>query len=114
MDNRAIRLFPPLEFSNLAAFTFPQFITAAITLLIVVAAVFFIFSLIIGGIRWILSGGDKVRSETARLQITNALIGIFIVFAAWAITRFVAGFFGVDIFNIYVPTVQDVQNSYYY
>jgi hypothetical protein len=41
--------------------------------------------LIIGGIRYITSGGDKTGVEGARGAITNAIIGFVIVIGAFAI-----------------------------
>lgn len=57
---------------------------------------FFIF-LLIGGLRWILSGGDKAGVEAARNSITNAIIGLVIVVAAYAITRIVEVTLGLKI-----------------
>jgi hypothetical protein len=72
---------------------------------LVLAAVVFFFMLVIGGIKWIASGGDKGATETARNQITAALVGLVIVFAAWAISYLINAFFGVDIFNLTISSV---------
>lgn len=85
--------------TGLANVTIPQIISWAVVTIIVVAAIIFFFMLILGGIRWILSGGDKANTEAARNQITAALIGLIIIFAAWAIIQLVQGVFGVDIFS---------------
>jgi hypothetical protein len=77
--------------------TIGQIIAAAITLILIVAAIVFFFMLIIGGVRWISSGGDKGQTEAARNQITAALIGLVIIFAAWAIVQLLQALFGVDI-----------------
>jgi hypothetical protein len=61
--------------------------------------------LVIGGIRWIASGGDKAQTEAARNQITSALVGLVIVFAAWAIVALINVFFGINIFSLAIPTV---------
>ena len=65
----------------------------------------FFFILVIGGIKWIASGGDKGATEGARNQITAALVGLVIVFAAWAIVQLIQVFFGVNIFQLSLPTV---------
>jgi len=54
----------------------------------------------LGGIRWIMSQGNKGNVENARNQITNALIGLAIIFAAWAIMKLIETLFGVNIFNL--------------
>ena len=80
-------------------------IRAAINLVLIVAAVVFFFMLVIGGVRWITSGGDKANTETARNQITAALVGLVIVFAAWAIIQLIQTFFGITILtNLAIPT----------
>lgn len=79
--------------------TITQIVSAALLLILVIAAVVFFFMLVIGGVRWITSGGDKAQTEAARNQITAALIGLVIVFAAWAIANLIEIFFGIDLFG---------------
>lgn len=85
------------EFAKLGDITFPEIIRGLVGLALVIAAIVFFFILVIGGIRWILSGGDKAQTENARNQITAALVGLVIVFAAWAIVQLIETFFGVQI-----------------
>ncbi len=51
--------------------------------------------LIIGGVRYITSGGSKEGSEAARKMITNAVIGFIVVLGAFAIRTIVAKTLGV-------------------
>ena len=54
--------------------------------------------LIMGGIRYITSGGDKEGAEAARSMITNAIIGFIVVLGAFAIRTVIAKTLGdVDI-----------------
>lgn len=92
-------------FSPLGSLTVPGIISALIRLTVVVAAIVFFFILVIGGIRWIASGGDKAQTEGARNQITAALVGLVIVFAAWAIVALVNTFFNIDIFSLAIPSI---------
>lgn len=93
------------DFASLGTLTFPMLISGLIKGAMVVAAVVFFFMLVIGGIRWIASGGDKSATEGARNQITAALIGLIVVFAAWAIVNLVSAFFNVpNILNLQLPT----------
>ncbi len=62
-------------------------------------------TMLFGGLNWITAGGDKTKLETARNQITNAVVGIIIVGAAYAITTLVANFFGFDLATLPIPTV---------
>ncbi len=99
-----IDLTPGGQFDRLGTLTIPGIISALIRLTLVVAALVFFFILVIGGIRWILSGGDKAQTEAARNQITAALVGLVIVFAAWAIIQLVQVFFGINILQLDIPT----------
>lgn len=102
-----INLHPTGNFGHLADLTIPQIINGLIKGAMVVAAIVFFFMLVLGGIKWIMSGGDKAKTEEARNQITSALIGLVIVFAAWAIISLVSTFFGgLDILNLKLPVAE--------
>jgi len=101
-----IELKPTGEFSDLGSLTVGGIVSGFIRLILVIAALVFFFILVIGGIRWIASGGDKAQTETARNQITAALVGLVIVFAAWAIVQLINTFFGIDIFSLSLPSAQ--------
>lgn len=53
--------------------------------------------LIIGGIRYITSGGSKEGAEAARGMITNAIIGFIVVIGAFAVKTIVTNLLGADI-----------------
>jgi hypothetical protein len=91
------------QFYLLGQLTIGNLVSAGIKLIIIIAALVFFFILVVGGIRWIASGGDKANTEAARAQITAALVGLVIVFAAWAIVALINTFFHVDIFNLNLP-----------
>lgn len=99
-----INLKPTGDFSKLGDLTIGGIVSGLIRLILVVAALVFFFILVIGGIRWIISGGDKAQTEAARNQITAALVGLVIVFAAWAIIQLINTFFGIDIFQLTIPS----------
>ena len=77
-----------------------------IQFILVVAFVLAFIFLIIGGIRWIVAGGDEKGVAGARGMITAALIGLVIVLVAYAIIRLVEIFFAVNIISqgINIPT----------
>ena len=93
------------QFATLGTLTIPGLISALIRLTLVIAAIVFFFILVIGGIQWIASGGDKAQTEAARSRITAALVGLVIVFAAWAIVALINTFFHIDIFSLAIPSV---------
>ena len=99
-----ISLKPGGDFSGLRNLTIGGIVSGLIRLVLVIAALVFFFILVIGGIRWIASGGDKAQTENARNQITAALVGLVIVFAAWAIVQLINTFFGINIFELTIPS----------
>lgn len=99
-----INLNPTGEFGKLQDLTVSGIVSGAIRLVLIVAAIVFFFILVVGGIRWIVSGGDKAQTEGARNQITAALVGLVIVFAAWAIIKLIQTFFGIDILQLSLPS----------
>ncbi len=98
-----IDLKPKGDFADLGEITVPTLVSGLIKLTLVVAALVFFFILVIGGIQWIASGGDKTQTEAARNRITAALVGLVIVFSAWAILALIKTFFDVDIFSLTLP-----------
>ena len=74
-----------------------NFISNMISFAIIIASIAFAAYLITGGFQYLTSGGDKTKTEEARSRITNALIGLAIVAASWAVWKIVIYFFGIDI-----------------
>ena len=74
-----------------------QLISALVGTILIIAALLAFLYLILGGISWITSGGDKAAMETARNKITHAIVGLIIVGAAWAIMVLIQNFLGVTI-----------------
>lgn len=87
------------QFGAITGFTPSQFITTAINVILIAAAIIAFFFLLIGGIQWIVAGGNKEGTENARKKITSALIGLAIVFSAYAIAFIIQALFGIDIFS---------------
>jgi len=63
-------------------------IRGIIQLIFLVAGIIAFLFLLLGGIKWITAGGDKGKVEEARNQIVQALIGLLIVVAAFALMLF--------------------------
>jgi len=99
-----IDLRPGGNFKDLGNLQFATIVQGLIGFMLIIAALVFFFMLVFGGIRWIASGGDKAQTEAARNQITAALVGLVIVFAAWAIVQLIGTFFGVELLDIKIPT----------
>lgn len=93
------------EFNTVAAFEVGDIISTLITIVMIVAGIIFLIMLVVGGVRWIVSGGDKAQTEAARSQITAALIGLVIVFSAYAIATLVGNIFGISLLDFDVPSI---------
>ncbi len=98
------------NFQPATGLTIEGMVSGFIGLILVVAGLAFFFILVIGGIKWILSGGDKAHTEGARNQITAALVGLVIVFSAWAIITLIKSFFGVDLMKLTIPSATNLSN----
>ena len=101
-----IDITPGGQFSDLANLTVPSIVSGLIRLILVITALVFFAILVWGGIRWITSKGDKQEVENARNQITHALIGLAIVFVAWAIVKLIQALFGINILQLEIPSLQ--------
>ncbi|MBU1104296.1 hypothetical protein L6255_04040 [Candidatus Parcubacteria bacterium] len=90
--------------------SFGSFFSFAIRILFALGGILMLVFLIMGGIRYITSGGDKLQAQGARDMITNALIGIIIIAASYAIATLLNSLFGIDIFNatISIPMTNPV------
>jgi hypothetical protein len=87
-------------FENLSSFSMATLISYAIQLILVVTAVILFFILILGGIAVIISGGGDSQGATrGRQAVSAAIIGLVIVFGAWAIIQLIEVFFGVTILS---------------
>lgn len=102
-----IELIPPTGLDKLEFISLPGIVSTLVKLILVLAALIAFIFLVIGGIKWITSGGDKEKTAVAQSTLTAALIGLVIVFGAWAIIRLIEAFFGVEILtSLTIPTVE--------
>lgn len=87
-----------LDFNN-----FPILVTTLINLILIIAVVIALFFLIYGGIKWVISGGDKSAVEAARNHIVAAIVGLTIALLAFFILNIVGGFFGITLTSLTLP-----------
>jgi hypothetical protein len=79
---------------------------------ILVGGLLTLMYLILGGISWITAGGDKGKVDKAREMITQAVVGLGVLAAAFAIFSVVQYFFGISIIgNGGGAATQQVQTS---
>ena len=74
-------------------------ISVIIGFLTIIAGIWFLIQFILGGFEWINAGGDKARVESAQKKLTNAIIGIFLVVAAYVIVGLVGTILGLKILD---------------
>jgi hypothetical protein len=80
---------------------------SVINLLFLVAGIIALFYLIIGGIKWVTSGGDSKNIEAARNQIIAAAVGLGVTFLSYLIINLLLQFFlGADLNHLQFPTLQ--------
>ncbi len=91
-DNITINTSAPTKIVDLGSL-----LSATVSAVLIISALAAFIYLIWGGIQWITSGGDKSATEAARNRIQAAILGLFIVFAAWAIMLTLGKFFDFDI-----------------
>ena len=74
-----------------------------LTAVFVIALVLTLAYLIYGGVRWVLSQGDKVKVDAARQHIINAIVGIILIFLSYFLLNIVAQmFFQTNLSNLTV------------
>ena len=99
-----IGIDPTTEDNIVKIVDFSKLITSLIALLLIIALLASLFYLLLGGIQWITSGGDKAGVEAAQKKIQAALIGLIIVFSVWALFRLVGTFLGVNLETLSIPS----------
>lgn len=75
---------------------FAKFFAGIVGLLLVVASIWAFVHMLIAGIEWLSSGGDKGKVETAQKHITSAFVGLLIVFSVWAVYLVILQFLGLS------------------
>ncbi len=97
-------------FSGICSLTsdnFGSLLSAVINLILVLAVVLAVVYFIYGGIKWILSRGDKEQIDKAKSHIVASVVGLGIVFLAFFIVNVVFGFFfpGKSIEDLTLPSL---------
>src|SRR3972149_5903039 len=89
---------------NLKIDNLGKLISSLIGAILIIATIAAFVYLLLGGFTWITSGGDKANVEAAQKRIQAAIIGLIIVFAAWALMIVIGQFLGIDPFNFVLPS----------
>ncbi len=87
---------------------FSTLLSFVLRLVLGIAALLVFFYLILGGIEYITSGGEKAKTEAARNKITSAVIGLIILAASWAILQLALTFLGFTNLNDALNSVRTI------
>lgn len=82
-----------------------------LNVVMLIAALLVFGFLIMGGIEWITSGGDKGKAESARNKLTSAVIGLIVIAASYAIITLVLQFLGFGGLNDVFDSVGTINSA---
>jgi Type IV secretion system pilin len=91
---------PPKSIPNGGLSTVATVVGNAITIMLIITVVLSLIYLMLGGIVWINSGGDKSKVAAARARITYAIIGLVVALVAFLIINIIGFIFNVDLLNL--------------
>lgn len=60
--------------------------------------------LVVGGFKYLTSGGDPKATESAQKTLTYAIFGLVALVGVWLILKFIYVFTGVDVTKFVIPT----------
>jgi len=75
------------------------FVSTMVNTVTVMAGLAFILYFAMGGLKWIVSSGDKGRAEEAKTELTQSAIGLIVVAVSYFIVGIVGGVVGINILN---------------
>jgi hypothetical protein len=87
---------------------FSKVIQALISIFFFVAVLYFLWHFIMSAFHMISSNGDAKKFEEGRNGLVNALLGLFVTFAVFAILKFVGtvlGISGLNNLNLLLPSL---------
>ncbi len=80
-------------------------------LVLIIGALLVFAYLILGGIEYITSGGEKGKTEAARNKITAAVIGLLILAASWAVFTLILQLFGLGDLNHAIQNIGTISGA---
>jgi hypothetical protein len=76
-------------------------IAGALSLVLTASTIMCVFYIIMGGINYINSNGDPAKTKAAQQTVTNAIIGLVVCFASFAILFLVGGVLGIKDYSLF-------------
>lgn len=72
----------------------------------IIGSIIFFFMLLWGAFEYITAGGDKDKVGNASKRMSNAMIGMVLLLATYAISRLVNQVFGINLLSLEIPVIQ--------
>lgn len=85
--------------SGASGAAFESLASTVLTFLTTLAGIAFLLYFVLGALKWITSGGEPQKVESARNQMVSAGIGLVAVIAAYTIAGIASLILGIDILN---------------
>jgi len=82
-----------------------QTIQNVVIFFVVLAVIIALLYLLYGGVKWIMSKGDKTEVEAAQKHVVAAIVGLIVVFLAVFIVSIVLSAFGIEFKNLEIPKI---------
>lgn len=104
--NTTINLLDPASpYKTLQNLRPSNLVTKSIDLLLGSASVIAFIYLLMGGIQWITSSGDKEGLDKAKKKITHALVGLAIVFSVYAMVFIIRALFNINTIGVNISPI---------
>ncbi|OGD10150.1 hypothetical protein A2397_03850 [Candidatus Amesbacteria bacterium RIFOXYB1_FULL_44_23] len=81
------------------------YVQTGINMMLGASGVLAFIYLLMGGMQWITSSGDKDAAEKARKKIMYALVGLSITFSSYALLYIVRILFGVNLVQVVINNI---------
>lgn len=98
--NGSVQINAPAGIPTGGINTVAKVVGNTLTLLLIVAVILTLIYLILGGIAWINSGGDKQKITQARSRLTFAIIGLIVALGSFFIINVIGYIFKVNLLQI--------------
>ena len=79
--------------------SFGTLMSSLITTITVVGSLAFVIYFTMGGLKWIIAGGDKTKVSEAQTSMTQAAIGLIAIVVSYFVIGIIGAVLGIDILN---------------
>jgi len=84
---------------NSAATNFELLISNVISLLTIVAGIFFLLYFVLGGVNWVNAAGDSGKIQKARDQMIQGVLGMIIIAISYGLLGVIGTFLGINLLH---------------